>query len=52
MAKDKGKQGEKGKARDRKLTVKKEPVKDLDPKKGKDVKGGVYPADASFKTRF
>jgi len=46
MAKDKGKQGEKGKARDRKLTVKKEPVKDLDPKKGKDVKGGVYPPDA------
>lgn len=50
MAKDKGKQGEKGKAR--KLTVKKEPVKDLDPKKGQDVKGGVFPPDSSFKTRF
>ena len=38
---------EKGKARGKKLTVKKEPIKDLEPKdrQSKNVKGGFVPAD-------
>jgi hypothetical protein len=41
MAGRKGKPADKGKSRSKKLSVKKQPVKDLDPM-GKDVKGGVY----------
>lgn len=51
MAKDKPK-GDKGKTRGKKLTVKKEPIKDLDAKKAADVKGGVFPADSRLTKRF
>jgi hypothetical protein len=40
MAKQKEKAGAKGKAREKKLSVKKQSIKDLDASKGKDVKGG------------
>ena len=41
MAKKKKKAAAKGKARAKKLSVKKRPVKDLDARKGKSVKGGI-----------
>jgi hypothetical protein len=41
MAREKGKAGGKGKGRAKKLSVKKQPVKDLDVLKGKDAKGGA-----------
>lgn len=41
MAKQNEKSGAKGKAREKKLSVKKQPIKDLDASKGKDVKGGT-----------
>lgn len=51
MAKDRGKG--KGKSqRSKKLTVKKAPIKDLEARKDKDIKGGVYPPDAAYKTRY
>jgi hypothetical protein len=42
MAGRKGKPASKGKSRSKKLSVKKRPIKDLDPT-GKDVKGGARP---------
>jgi hypothetical protein len=42
MAGRKSKPASKGKSRSKKLSVKKQPIKDLDPT-GKDVKGGVKP---------
>ena len=44
MARETGKTKDKG-PRERKLTVKKQSIKDLEPKKDKEIKGGVYPAD-------
>jgi hypothetical protein len=41
MAK-KTKNAPKGKSRSQKLSVKKQPIKDLAPKQGKDVKGGAF----------
>jgi len=41
MVREKGKAGDKGKGRPKKLSVKKQPIKDLDVPKGKDAKGGV-----------
>ncbi len=41
MAREKGKAGGKGKGRAKKLSVKKQPIKDLDVLKGKDAKGGA-----------
>ena len=41
MAREKGKAGDKGKRRAKKLSVKKQPIKKLDVPKGKDVKGGA-----------
>ena len=53
MARDKAKGEDKGKARGKKLTVKKEPIKDLEASKAKDVKGGVFPvSDSPLRKRF
>jgi hypothetical protein len=41
MAREKGKAGGKGKGRAKKLSVKKQPIKDLDVRKEKDAKGGA-----------
>lgn len=44
MAREKGKAGAKAKARAKKLSVKKQPIKNLEVPKGKDAKGGVAKA--------
>ncbi len=42
MSRETGKAKNKGQ-REKKLTVKKQSIKDLEPKKGKDIKGGMFP---------
>ncbi len=47
MAKEQRKSGGKGKESARKLRVKKQAIKDLEPRTGKDVKGGLFDVYAS-----